>query len=145
MAMTKMNLTIGKIASRLHTLTYKLTGGAVGGKMGQAEALLLTTTGRKSGRRRQTPLFGVPYENGWAITASNSGHDKAPDWYFNLMADPSATVQIKRDVHPVTARVAEGEERQQLWDRLNVVYKDYNAYQAVTDRVIPVLVLERTG
>lgn len=144
MAITKMNPTIGKIASKLHTGVYKMTGGKLGGKLGDAQAMVLGTTGRKSGKHRETPVFGVEHPNGWLIIASNSGHDKAPDWYFNLMAQPEATVQVGSDVHPVSARVLEGNERRGAWDQMVAVYKDYNAYQEVTDRVIPVLALDRT-
>lgn len=144
MAITKMNPTLGKIMSKAHTGVYKMTGGKLGGKLGDAQAMVLGTTGRKSGKVRETPLFGVEHKDGWVVVASNSGHDKAPDWYYNLVAKPQANVQVRSDVHPVSARVLEGDERQEAWDLLVGVYKDYNAYQEVTDRVIPVLALERT-
>ena len=145
MAITKLNPTFGKLTSRIHTTVYKVTGGRLGGRIGKAQALLLATTGRKSGQRRETPLFGVEHQTGWAVIASNSGHDKAPDWYHNLMASPEATVQTGRRVTPVVARVVEGNERQEVWDRLLMAYKDYAAYQEVTDRILPVIALEPTN
>ena len=78
------------------------------------------------------------------ITASNSGHHHAPDWYHNLSADPTATLQVGADVHSVRAREVEGEEREALWHQLVSVYGDYETYREVTDRSIPVLVLERS-
>lgn len=127
-----MNPAVGKVMSRMQAAVYRLTGGRLGGRFGQAQALLLATTGRRSGQRRETPLFGVASARGWAIVASNSGHDKAPDWYYNLMSNPVATVRARRHTYEVTARVVEGDERKDLWDRLVGVYKDYNAYQEVT-------------
>lgn len=141
MAVTKMNPTLGKLASKAHAGLYSLSGGRIGGSIGDAETLILTAPGRKSGEPRKAPLFFVEHGAGWAVAASNSGHDFHPAWYLNLMAAGHATVQIGQHEIVVKPRVVEGEERQELWGRLVAVYQGYDEYRKVTDRVIPVVVL----
>ena len=105
--------------------------------------VILTTTGRKSGKRRSKPLIAVEHDDGWVVTASNSGHHHAPDWYLNLRADPSAELQVGAHTHRVRSREVEGPERDRLWEQLVMAYNDYTTYREVTDRTIPVLVLEK--
>lgn len=139
MAQTKINKKIARIFTSLHGKIYKLTGGQAGKNI-----IVLGTTGRKSGQRRERPLMAGDHPDGFVVVASFSGHDEHPAWYLNLMADPVATVQQGSTVHEVTARATSGEERQKLWDEMVAVYPDYTEYQAVTEREIPVLVLERS-
>lgn len=138
-----MNKTGARVFTGLHGLVYKVTKGKVGGKMAGGNIIVLGTTGRRSGKRRERPLVAADHPDGWTIIASFSGHDEHPAWYHNLMADPSATVQLGADVHQVRARQTDGEERDRLWRQMADIYADYDEYQAVTDREIPVLVLER--
>lgn len=88
MASTKIPPTFAKITSRMHVTLYKMSSGRIGASIGGAQTLILGTTGRVSGQKRQTPLFGVERPNGWAVAASNSGHDKAPDWYYTSWPIP---------------------------------------------------------
>ena len=143
MATTKIPVGFGKVTSKLHTAIYKATNGKLGGKFGSAPVIVLGTVGRKSGKPRETPLFAIDRSGGWAISASNSGHDKAPDWYYNLMASGTGSVLANGTSYPVTARVAEGDERAEIWAGLVAVYADYEAYTEVTDRVFPLVVLEK--
>jgi len=108
-----------------------------------APLLLLTTTGRKSGRSWTVPLMYQPDDDRWVIIASNGGNAKHPAWWLNLRAQPAASVQIGRDVHPVTAVEAVGDERERLWRRMANVYKGYDGYAQKTTRTIPVIVLRR--
>lgn len=144
MAQTKINKRVGKVFTTLHGRLYKLSGGKIGGKMAGGEIILLATTGRKSGQTREQPLIGGDHPDGWVVIASYSGHDEHPAWYLNLMANSEATVIAGNQSHPVRARVVEGDERTDLWDSMAATYSDYAEYQKVTDRPIPVLVLERT-
>jgi F420H(2)-dependent quinone reductase len=123
--------------------TYRRTGGKVGGRMFGAPLLLLTTTGRRSGRSWTVPLMYQPDDDRWVIIASNGGNAKHPAWWLNLRAQPAASVQIGRDVHPVTAVEAVGDERERLWRRMADVYKGYDGYAQKTTRTIPVIVLRR--
>lgn len=141
MAQTKINKHAAKVFTGLHRLVYKASNGRIGG--GNGTIIILTTTGRASGKERERPLLSGEHPDGWIIIASFSGHDTHPHWYLNLQAEPEASVRVGTDVHKVTARVAEGEERDRLWAQMADLYPGYNEYQAVTDRQIPVVVLER--
>lgn len=143
MTQTKVNKTATRIFTQLHALVYKLTKGKVGGRMGEGHVAVLGTKGRESGKHRERPLIAGDHPDGWVVVASYSGHDEHPGWYHNLMADPHATIQLGDEVHRVKARVTGGEEREKLWEQMKAIYSGYDEYQAVTDREIPVLVLER--
>jgi deazaflavin-dependent oxidoreductase (nitroreductase family) len=132
-----------RILGGLHNRVYRLSGGKVGGKMGKAPVLLLTTTGRKSGQPRTNPLLYAPAgDNGYMVIASKGGADQHPLWYRNLQANPRAAVTVGRDTRQVRARDAEGEERERLWRSLADLYPGYDKYAEKTSRRIPVVVLE---
>ena len=108
-----------------------------------APVLLLTTTGRKSGRPWTNPLIYQPDGDGWILIASNAGNARHPGWFLNLRANPDATIEIGRDTYPVRARATSGEERERLWQKMVAVYAGYDGYTKKTTRQIPVLKLER--
>lgn len=143
MAQTKINKTVGKIFTGLHRRIYKLSGGRIGGSMQGGDIIVLGHKGAKSGKQRETPLIGGQHDDGWVVIASYSGHDEHPAWYHNLVANPDATVQLGKQTHRVRAREVEGDEREQLWNDMAQIYSDYDEYKSVTERHIPVLVLER--
>jgi deazaflavin-dependent oxidoreductase (nitroreductase family) len=126
----------------IHRRVYLLSGGKLGGRIGKLPVLLLTTTGRKSGRPRTQPLTYTNATNGYAVIASKGGAAQHPLWYLNLRAHPNAQVTIGRDTRKVRARDAEGKEREQLWRALTDLYPGYDTYAARTSRRIPVVVLE---
>jgi deazaflavin-dependent oxidoreductase (nitroreductase family) len=103
--------------------------------------LLLTTTGRRSGKARTTPLTFFRDGRDLVVIASNGGADRAPDWSVNLQQDPRAVVQIGADKLSVEARTATPEERERLWVGITATYPGYAAYQRKTTRRIPVLIL----
>jgi deazaflavin-dependent oxidoreductase (nitroreductase family) len=110
-----------------------------------APVLLITTTGRRSGEERTTPLiYGRDGEN-YLIVASKGGAPEAPAWYHNLSADPNVEVQVKADRFPARARTATPEEKDELWRTMTAIWPAYDEYQGKTDRDIPVVVLERQG
>ena len=128
-----------------HVRRYRETGGEVGHiwKRG-SKVLLLTTTGRRSGEPRTSPLIYEDTGDGaYVIVASKGGAPEHPDWYRNLQEQPEVEVQIRDDVFAARARTAEGEERERLWRLAAQQWPDYDAYQERTDREIPVVVLER--
>lgn len=131
------------VVSRLHVALFRLTRGRVGGRIGNdLPVLLLTTTGRKSGKARTTPLLYVEDGGRYVIVASVGGAPKHPAWYLNLQADPSATIEVGRRSLAVRAETAEEpEERARLWQALTQMYPTYDAYQARTSRIIPVVAL----
>jgi deazaflavin-dependent oxidoreductase (nitroreductase family) len=107
-----------------------------------AKILILTTTGRKSGEKRDAPLIFQPNGDSYVIVASKGGAPEHPAWYVNLKADPSVQVQVKDKVFDATARVAAGDERTRLWKLMAEVWPDYDNYATKTDREIPVVVLD---
>jgi proline iminopeptidase len=127
-----------------HVRRYRETGGEVGHLWKRrAKILLLTTTGRKSGRQTTTPLIYEQDGDRYVVVASKGGAPEHPGWYLNLAQDPEVEVQVKDDVFRARARTAEGEERERLWRLAAQQWPDYDAYAARTDRRIPVVVLER--
>jgi deazaflavin-dependent oxidoreductase (nitroreductase family) len=105
--------------------------------------LLLTVTGRKSGKEQIAPLIFGEDDGRYVIVASKGGRPEHPSWYLNLEANAEVGVQIKGDVFRARARTAEGEERERLWRAMNEIWPHYDEYQTKTTREIPVVVLER--
>ncbi|MFT5209853.1 MAG: deazaflavin-dependent oxidoreductase (nitroreductase family) [Flavobacterium sp.] len=106
--------------------------------------LLMTTTGRKSGKQLLLPLIYQPTGDGsYCIIASKGGAPSHPAWFLNLQAQAEVEVKVAHEEFSASARVVEGEERERLWKIMSEHYPSYNDYQAATDREIPVVVLER--
>jgi deazaflavin-dependent oxidoreductase (nitroreductase family) len=126
-----------------HVRVYRETGGKRGYHWHGTKVLLLTTTGRKSGEQRTTPLIHGVDGDRWVVIASKGGAPEHPAWYLNLQADPEITIQVEADEIPVMATTAEGDERSRLWDAMHDAWPAYDEYQAKTDREIPVVVLTR--
>lgn len=126
-----------------HVRRYRETNGEVGYLWNGAPCLILTTTGRKSGKRRDNALICGFDGDACIVVASKGGAPAHPDWYRNLVADPNVEVQVKADRFAATARTAEGVERERLWALMTETWPNYDQYQERTDRLIPVVVLER--
>jgi deazaflavin-dependent oxidoreductase (nitroreductase family) len=128
---------------RGHTVVYRLTGGLIGHRFpGAPPMLLLDHVGAKSGVKRTTPLVYVDDSPNVVLVASKGGHPKNPAWYHNLRANPDTTVQIGSERRPVHARVADAQEREQLWPKAVATYSGYRGYQQRTARQIPLVILE---
>jgi deazaflavin-dependent oxidoreductase (nitroreductase family) len=134
-----------------HLRVYRESGGAEGhlfdatiaGVPGLVPCLLLTTIGRRSGEKRTSPLFYGTAGDAYVIIGSKGGADTQPGWYLNLLANPTAEVQVARKHFTVRARVAAGREREQLWEQMARMAPPYRDYQKKTKREIPVVVLEK--
>jgi F420H(2)-dependent quinone reductase len=127
---------------RFNVPLYRFTGGRIGGRINKAPVLLLTTTGRKSGQQRTAPVVYIADGENLVVIGSNAGHGRTPAWSLNLKANPEAEVEVRRERRPVLARVAEGEERAELWRKHNDQYSGFDEYEARTDRDIALFVLE---
>ena len=135
--------TIIKWMSRAQTFLYKKTGGRLGGKFLQgAPVALLTTTGRKTGEPRVSPLLYLREGNRVVLVASKGGAANNPMWYLNLKANPTVSIQIKDEVLHLRARDATDAERAQYWPRLTEMYTSFDDYQSWTDRVIPIVICD---
>jgi deazaflavin-dependent oxidoreductase (nitroreductase family) len=128
-----------------HVKRYRETDGEVGHKWKNGSStLILTTTGRKSGNQRDTPLIYGRSGDDHLIVASKGGSDEPPAWYLNLQENPEVDVQVKGDRFKAKARTASPEEKPEMWKTMTSEWPDYDEYQKNTDREIPVVVLERS-
>jgi deazaflavin-dependent oxidoreductase (nitroreductase family) len=127
-----------------HVERYEKTDGQEGHDWQDASVLILTTTGRKSGQQRPTPLIYQPNGEDYLVVASKGGADEPPAWYLNLQADPHVHVQVKGDRFAARARTATAQEKPAMWQTMTATWPAYDEYQSKTDREIPVVVLERS-
>lgn len=130
-----------RLMSASHVFWYRLTGGRLGGRIGRAPVLLLTTIGRKTGKRRTTPLIYQRDGDAHVVVASNAGDDKPPIWWLNLQANPSAEIQVGPNTLAVRASKATLEEKQRYWPKLTAVYRTYDNYQKRTSREFDLVML----
>ena len=133
--------TMMRLVSGTHEFWYRFSGGRIGGRLGHLPILLLTTMGRKSGRKRTTPLVYLRDGDDTVVIASNGGSDQHPAWWLNLRDNPTAEVLVGSDLKTVIAEKATGEERERLWRDVVELYHGYDEYRRMTDREIPVVVL----
>ncbi len=126
-----------------HVRVYRETGGERGYHWRGTTILLLTTTGRRSGERRTTPLIHRTDGDRWIVVASKGGTDEHPDWFLNLSTDPDVEIQVLGERFAVAPEVVTGAERERLWKLMAEVWPAYDDYQARTDREIPVVALTR--
>ncbi|RBO94084.1 nitroreductase family deazaflavin-dependent oxidoreductase [Nocardia puris] len=123
---------------------FRANGGRVGGPFeGRDNMVLITTTGAKSGRRITTPLVFLPDGDRLVLIASNGGSDKHPAWYHNLRATPELTVEVGTEKFDAEAEFVTGAERDRLYDRMVARHTDFGTYREKTDRVIPVVAINR--
>ncbi|MYY84104.1 MULTISPECIES: nitroreductase/quinone reductase family protein [unclassified Streptomyces] len=122
---------------------FRANGGKVGGPFEDGDLLLLTTTGARSGEQHTTPLGYVRDDGLLLVTGSNLGGPRHPDWYHNVLAHPTVTVELGTDTFEAVAVPAEGERRDRLFERIVAADPGYGEYRTRTDRILPVVVLER--
>lgn len=126
----------------LQVWLYRLSGGRLGGGLLRGfKVLLLTTTGRKSGKIHTTPLGRFEHAEGYVIVASNAGLPENPAWYYNLKSNPQVTVQVLDKVFPATAEILTGEARAQAWRQVIATAPSYAGYEKGTAREIPLILL----
>lgn len=125
----------------VHEFWYRMTNGLIGGNLFGTRVLLLTTTGRKSGKRHTTPLTYLEDGDNLVIVASNGGADTDPNWWRNLKAHPDALVQVGGQHKELHAEAAVGTERDRLWAAVTTRLPIYRRYEGATNREIPVVVL----
>ncbi len=122
---------------------FRANDGKVGGPFEGAPMVLVTHKGAKTGTERTTPLMAQVRGDDLVIFASKAGAPDNPDWYHNLLANPTPTIEYGSETFTANARVAEGDEREELWTAQKTAWPQFQGYEDATDRVIPVVVLER--
>lgn len=140
--------TAGRLPGRrpfvaVHARAYRRTRGRAGRRWFGAPVLVLDVVGRKTGRLRSTPLIYLPVSDGYVVTAANAGNESDPQWWRNLRAAGTGVVHVDGRSEPVHARLAEPPERDELWAALVAAHPAVGEYGRYTDRVFPVVVLER--
>jgi F420H(2)-dependent quinone reductase len=130
-----------RVFSGIHAFFYRLSGGRLAGKVQGLRVLLLTTTGRKTGKARTTPLGHFEQDGGYVIIASNAGFDHHPEWFLNLKSNSHATIQVGSNRLDVNAEIVGPDKRNQLWAQLIELAPGYAGYEKKTSRVIPVVML----
>jgi deazaflavin-dependent oxidoreductase (nitroreductase family) len=126
-----------------HVRRYLQTDGAEGHDWQGTTVLILTTTGRRSGEARSTPLIYGKRGEDHVVVASKGGAEEHPAWYLNLSEQPEVTVQVRGDRFKASARAATADEKPDLWRMMTERWPAYEEYQRKTARDIPVVVLER--
>jgi deazaflavin-dependent oxidoreductase (nitroreductase family) len=122
---------------------FRANQGRVGGGFAGAPLLLLHSTGARTGQERVNPMMYQAVGDGFAVFASKGGADTHPDWYHNLRAHPEARIEVGTETLDVTARVLDAEEREAIWQEQKARYPGFADYETKTDRVIPVIMLQR--
>ena len=139
-----MSLPAGLLRSvgKMNVPLYRATRGRLGATWGRAPVLLLTTTGRRSGQQRTAPVVYLADGERLVVIGSNAGNERAPAWALNLKDSPACEVEVGGQHRLLNSRVAEGEERADLWRKMNEQYAGFEDYDQRTSRDIPVFVLE---
>jgi F420H(2)-dependent quinone reductase len=140
-AMTSAMSRLIKAVTDTHVALIRLTHGRFGARLGNLRLCVLTTTGRKSGVERHSPLAWFPHDDGLVVIASAGGSAHHPAWYLNLVANPLVSVEIDGVDRPMTARTASAAEKAKIWPGIVAKAKNFEGYQARTSRNIPVVIL----
>ena len=131
-----------KLSNSLHRGVIKLSAGRKGWEAFGMPVMKLTTTGRKTGLPRSVMLTS-PHQIGdsLVLVASKGGSDTHPEWFLNLVENPSVIVDTRSGQREMTAHVVHSESRDQLWDEVTEKFRNYGQYQSKTDRLIPLIIL----
>ncbi|CCM65780.1 MAG TPA: nitroreductase family deazaflavin-dependent oxidoreductase [Candidatus Microthrix parvicella] len=136
----KVGAAVIKMMSRVTTWFYRMTNGVIGGRfLKGTDVILVTTTGRHSGKERTVPLLYLEDGDDLIVVASQGGMPTNPAWYYNVTQHPDVTVNRRGQQAGMVAREVKGSERAELWPRLVEMYADYTDYAARTERTIPVI------
>ncbi len=130
-----------RLLIKTHLVAYQLSGGFFGGRLGGQEVLLLSTTGRKSGKHYTIPVNYYHDGSNYVLVASNWGKDHHPGWYLNLKRQPTVAIQVKSRRMQANAREASGADYERLWQLVSSQNVFYDRYKKKTARKIPLVIL----
>jgi len=132
-----------RLVTGFHEAVFRISNGRVGSRVFGMPVLALTTTGRKSGKKRTTMLTSsVQDGDAIVVVASYGGDDRNPQWFLNLRDNSDVEITMDGKTRPMRARVASPEEKAELWPRVVEAYRGYGQYQQRTDRDIPLVICE---
>ena len=132
-----------RLVSKVHLYVYHISRGRIGNRIGTVRFLLLTTTGKKSGKKRTVPLTAVPYGRKYILVASFGGSPNHPDWVTNIRHNQAVEIRIGSTLHQCTASIIDTTDPgyAELWERAVAIYGGYNNYKQATARHIPIVVI----
>jgi deazaflavin-dependent oxidoreductase (nitroreductase family) len=125
-----------------HVTRYRETDGAEGHDWQNTSVLILTSTGRRTGQQRSTPLIYQRHGADYVVVASKGGAEQPPSWYLNLQQNPEVEVQVEGERFAARARTADPQEKPEMWKTMAAAWPAYDDYQRKTEREIPVVVLQ---
>ncbi len=131
--------TVLRIANSLHVELYRMSGGKFANRIANLPILLITTSGRKSGKPRTNPIVYIQDGQDYLVSASTGGMDWHPSWYFNLMNKPAAKIRVGDKIVNVKAIITVGDDRSRLYERFKAASSNFVKYEQGTSRVIPVI------
>tara|TARA_B100000029_G_scaffold82816_1_gene73845 strand:+ start:244 stop:678 length:435 start_codon:yes stop_codon:yes gene_type:complete len=132
-----------RIISKVHGYIYSGSGGRIGKKLGNQDIALLTTIGRKSGKRRNVPVALIRHEEQYLIIGSFGGSPVHPAWFLNIETNPDVQIRLGRAVVDARASIIRkaDDEYEKLWNKAVSVYQGFDSYKRATYREIPIIVL----
>lgn len=132
-----------RIISKIHGLIYRISKGRIGKNLGSVEILLLTTKGRRSGKKRTVPLTAIPYGQKYILVASFGGSPVHPAWLMNIRHNPLVTIRVGSRVKKAEASIVESTDARygELWEKAIATYSGYDDYKQATSRHIPLAVI----
>ena len=132
-----------RIISKIHGYIYRISRGRVGKQLGKAPILLLTTTGRKSGKKRSVPLAAIPYGAKYILVASFGGSPVHPAWLINIRQNPAVNIRVGSTVKQAKASIIKTTDTgyEEMWGKAIAIYGGYENYRRSTSRHIPIVVI----
>lgn len=132
-----------RIVSKIHGYIYRISRGRVGKQLGTVRFLLLTTTGRRSGKKRSVPLTAIPYGAKYILVASFGGSPVHPAWLTNILQNPAVQIRIGARVKQAKASIIDTTDPgyEEMWEKAVATYGGYDNYKRVTSRHIPIVVI----
>ena len=129
--------------SKIHGYIYRISRGRVGKQLGKVAFLLLTTTGRKSGKKRSVPLTAIPYGGKYILVASFGGSPVHPAWLINIRQNPTVHIRVGSIVKQAKASIIETTDTgyEEMWGKAIATYEGYDNYRKATSRHIPIVVI----
>ena len=132
-----------RVLSKIHGCIYRISRGRVGKQLGKEAFLLLTTTGRKSGKKRSVPLTAIPYGAKFILVASFGGSPVHPAWLINIRQNPAVNIRVGSIVKQAKASIIKTTDTgyEEMWGKAIAIYRGYDNYRRATSRHIPIVVI----
>ena len=132
-----------RIFSKVHGFIYRVTRGRLGKQLGSIPMLLLTTTGRKSGKKRTVPLVGIPHDSGYILVASFGGSPTHPAWFLNIRKNSSISIRVGSIVTSAEASIiyTSDSDYEEMWKKSVAMYAGYDDYKQNSPRDIPIVLV----